>query len=99
MSESEDKDLADPGFGPADFHSQVFGGQLRWFASGLTVASGGLLAYLMKEGENARLDVPIHLEGREAQALVAFALLVWGILAIANWRNRLKKKRAGLKAP
>jgi hypothetical protein len=94
MNDSEHKDIRDPSYCAADFRVQLSGGRLRWLATILAILSVGLFAYLLSEGEQARLDFQaLHLRGRAAVCTVAVAFAIWATIALTNWRAWLRKKK------
>ena len=99
MQDPEHKDISDPSYSAADFRVQLAGGQLRWFATVLAVASLGFFVYLLTEGENAELYFPVHITGRAALWTVGIAFAVWVAVAITNWRAWLRKKNGAPRAP
>lgn len=90
---SEHKDVSDPTYNAADFWAQLSGGRLRWFATILTLAGGGLSVYEWTQGDQARMDYPIQLQGPAATWTIAVASAIIAAIAIINWRGWFKKKR------
>ena len=95
MPDPDRKDLSDPGFNAAGFRTQLAGGQLRWFATILTVMSAGLFTFLLTQGEKAELDFPFPLRGRPAQWTIGIAVGVWAVIAIVNWRSWARRRGVG----
>ncbi len=93
MKDPEHKDISDPTFSAADFHLQLTGGRLRWFATVFGVISAGLFIYLLTEGDKAELDFPFIIKGRAAFWTVGVVFAVWALIAVVNWRNWLKRKK------
>lgn len=86
---ARDRDLAD--LSPAEFRRQLTGGGLRWVATVLAVLSPVALALVLAD-EEWRAYVPIPISGPAAVWIVAGATVVWGVLAVVNWRNWLRRR-------
>jgi len=93
MKDSEHKDISDPTYSAADFHLQLFGVRLRWFATLLAVASAGLFVYLLTEGDKAEIDFPVVITGQAAFWAVGIAFVAWAAIAIVNWKTWFRRKK------
>jgi hypothetical protein len=93
MKDSEHKDISDPTYSAADFRVQLTGGRLRWFASVLAVANGGLLVYFFNHKDKAEIDFPIIITGPAAIWIMAVTFVILVAIAVVNWRNWLRKKK------
>jgi hypothetical protein len=93
MQDSDDKDISDPSYGAADFQNQLAGGQLRWLATVLAVASVGFFIYLLTRGDQAELHFPFHITGGAAVWTIGIAAAVWALIAITNWMAWLGRKK------
>lgn len=88
------KDLTDPTFGFADFHKQAFGGSLRWLATVLALAAGGLLVAFLLGKETPEVYFPFHLKSRAVLWVTGGGGLIWALLAIVNWISWSKRRHA-----
>jgi len=77
----------DPQKALKQFKSELVGGKCRWLFSFFAFLSLALLAYLLISREEPNVYFPVFLKGNAAWAAIGLCVIIWGMLAICNWRN------------
>lgn len=86
----EPPEFLGPGYDLTAFRRDSTGGGLRWLATILAVAGGGMLPCMVTGIAPPVVHYPIHIEGPAALWSVGGASLFWSWIAILNWSGHAR---------
>jgi hypothetical protein len=72
---------------------ELVGGGLRWLATFFTIGGVVLLAGTYTGMLPAETFWPVRTQGTTATVLIVLLFAFWAVIAVANWRSHLKRRR------